>query len=137
MRLSLVLISEIRRLEMVDQLNARIDVSAPRRGDAELVEQLPPGSTNRSDIGTWWPSAISVEWIRFFRIERCSTRCRRNRERSRSSSQRYARWVSARLIFGGEIRGHSAPEGRIGVVVVLRVKPAANQLCSQAGRPMQ
>ena len=38
--------------------------------------------------------------------------------------------VSARLIFGREIRGHPAPEGRIGVVVVLRVKSAPNQLCS-------
>ena len=41
------------------------------------------------------------------------------------------------LIFGGEIRGHPASEGRIGVVVVLRVKPASDQLCSEAGRPMQ
>jgi len=72
------------QLEIVDQLHARVDVTAPRLGDVELAEQLPPGSPNRSDIGTWWPNAISVEWIRFFRIERSLTRCRRNRERSRS-----------------------------------------------------
>ena len=103
----------------------------------ELAEQLARASANRSDIGTCSPNGTSVEWIRFFRIEQCSTGCRRNRERSRSSSQRYARRLSAQLIFGGEIRGHPASEGRIGVVVVLRVKPASNQLCSEAGRPMQ
>ena len=46
-----------------------------------------------------------------------------------------ARWLSAHLTAaGGEIRGHPATEGRLGVVVVLRVKPAANQLSSDAVR---
>jgi hypothetical protein len=53
------------QLGIVDQLHARVDVTAPRLGDVELAEQLPRGSPNRSDIGTWWPNAISVEWIRF------------------------------------------------------------------------
>ena len=42
-------------------------------------------------------------------------------------------WLSAHLIAGGgEIRGHPATKGRLGVVVILRVKPAANEPSSHA-----
>jgi hypothetical protein len=48
-----------------------------------------------------------------------------------------SRFLRPELILRCRIRGHPATKGRFGVIVVLCVKPTPNELCSQAGRPMQ
>lgn len=89
---------------------------------------LPASSRKRSRPSTRLVKRASLDW-------RSTCRSTLRVRLGAAAAPLCARWLPAHLIAaGGEIRGHPATEGRLGVVVVLRVKPAANQLSSDAVR---
>ena len=64
-------------LEVIDQLQADVDVAPPRIGDREAIRQLPAGEAEEIRTGQGCPKVISVAWMRFFSVVRWRTRCSR------------------------------------------------------------
>jgi hypothetical protein len=63
--------------EVVDELQAGVDVAPPRIGNGQAVEQLAPACPKRSETGHGCPKVISVAWMRCFSVVRWRTKCSR------------------------------------------------------------
>ena len=71
-------------LDLVDQLEARVDVSPPGVGELKGIEQLAALDPEQVGDRAGSPKLIRVEWMRWLSAERCLTRCKRKRASSRS-----------------------------------------------------
>src|SRR5688500_4767193 len=56
------------QLELVDQLEARVDVAPPRVGDRQAVEQVAAGQAEQVGHRAGSPNVTSVAWMRFFSV---------------------------------------------------------------------
>jgi hypothetical protein len=70
----------------ISSISNRLASTFPRHGSetARLSSSSRPATPNRSDIGHDLPNAVNIEWMRFFKLVRRRTRCRRDLASSRS-----------------------------------------------------